>query len=74
MTTGGVDQELLRRAFADYHERNTLCRSAGCNWGYVVPDPTDIDTFTEEPRTAHCPTCKGSGFVPRQRDLFHDQA
>lgn len=61
--------ELLKRAFADYFERKTLCRAPGCNWGYVAPDPDDIDTFTEAPRTEHCPVCKGHGFVDRQQEL-----
>lgn len=62
-------QEALKRAFADYHQRNTLCRAPGCNFGFVAPDPTDIDPYTEEPRTEHCPVCKGSGFVSRQQEL-----
>lgn len=60
---------LLKRAFDEYHERNTLCRAEGCKWGYVAPDPTDIDDFTQEPRTEHCPVCKGAAFVPRQMEL-----
>lgn len=59
----------LKRAFDDYYRRNTLCRAPGCTFGFVAPDPTDIDPYTEEPRTEHCPACKGSGFVPRQQEL-----
>lgn len=61
--------DALKRAFADYYERNTLCRAPGCDFGFVVPDPDDIDWFTEEPRRAHCPVCKGHAFVPRQQEL-----
>lgn len=69
MPTLEEHQRILRRAFADYHARNTACRAPGCSWGYVVLDPEDIDWFTEEPRKSHCPKCKGSGFVPRQMEL-----
>lgn len=62
-------RRILQRAFKDFHERNTVCRADGCKNGYVVLDPADIDWFTEEPRTSHCPKCKGSGFVPRQMEL-----
>lgn len=60
----------LKQAFADYYRRKTLCRAPGCQWGFVAPDPTDIDSFTEEPRREPCPKCGGSAFVDRQMDLF----
>ncbi len=65
-----IDPEALKRAFADYHRRKTLCRAPGCDFGYVAPDPTDLDPFTEEPRTEYCSKCQGTGFVDRQLDLF----
>ncbi|AFU87938.1 hypothetical protein CcrColossus_gp068 [Caulobacter phage CcrColossus] len=60
---------ILKRAFKDFHERNTVCRADGCDGGYVVLDQEDIDWFTQEPRASHCPKCKGTGFVPRQMEL-----
>jgi hypothetical protein len=65
-----IDRDALKQAFADYAARKTLCCAPGCQWGYVAPDPEDIDPFTEEPRREPCKTCDGSGHVDRQMDMF----
>lgn len=69
MSTGPADREALARVFKSYHERHTVCREPGCEWGYVVLDVAVIDPFTLEPEKSVCPTCKGAMFVPRQMEL-----
>lgn len=62
----------MKKAFERYHDTHSLCRAEGCRWGYVVVDPTDIDSYTNESRTSPCPTCKGKMFVPDQLEMFPD--
>lgn len=64
-------REALKRAFDTHGERNTFCPDR-CRHGYINKVPLVIDTYTGEPHTEHCPTCKGTGFVPRQLELFPD--
>lgn len=64
-----IDQDALKAAFEQHRQRFTLCLSDDCRWGYVAPDPNDIDSYTEEPRRVPHSTCKGTGFVPRQMEL-----
>ncbi|USN14292.1 hypothetical protein KABACHOK_04790 [Brevundimonas phage vB_BpoS-Kabachok] len=52
-----------------YHDKHAVCL-AGCQAGWIAPDPDDIDSYTLRARTVPCKTCKGAGFVPRQYDLF----
>lgn len=61
--------EALSAAFKRYHETRTICRADGCRWGFVAPDPADIDPWTEEPRRVPCSVCDGHIFVPRQQEL-----
>lgn len=63
------EREALREAFRTFSERSVICPDR-CQCGWIVTDPTDIDSYTQLPRTSHCPRCKGSGFIPRQSDLF----
>ena len=64
-----IDRAALKAVFRRYHEQNMPC-DAGCQCGFVVTDPADIDPYTQLPRTSQCPRCKGRGFAPRQLDLF----